>query len=101
MNELLVMEPERIGLLIWLVWAVIGIVGGVVASRYMGPRTAVFCIVIGVVASVLGGYLSTCFIGGGAVQMFLLSVLGAVFSAAVVLWIVMSMTSYFRKNENQ
>lgn len=99
--NLLQSRQEHTGWLIWLVRAAIGVVAGIISSRYVGPRTTLFCIIIGVVAAVLGGYLSTCFLGGGVVQLFLLSVLGAVFSAAVILWIVMALTSYFRKDENQ
>lgn len=100
MSELIAITPERIGWLIWVVWGAIGVLAGIVSSRFVGPRTVFFCIIIGVVAAVFGGYLSTCFLGGGAVQLFLLSVLGAVFGAGIVLWIVAAFTSHFRKDEN-
>ena len=100
MSELIAITPERIGWLIWVVWGAIGVLAGMVSSRFVGPRTVFFCIIIGVVAAVFGGYLSTCFLGGGAVQLFLLSVLGAVFGAGIVLWIVAALTSHFRKDEN-
>ena len=100
MSELIAITPERIGWLIWVVWGAIGVLAGIVSSRVVGPRTVFFCIIIGVVAAVFGGYLSTCFLGGGAVQLFLLSVLGAVFGAGIVLWIVAALTSHFRKDEN-
>lgn len=100
MSELIAITPERIGWLIWVVWGAIGVLAGIVSSRFVGRRTVFFCIIIGVVAAVFGGYLSTCFLGGGAVQLFLLSVLGAVFGAGIVLWIVTALTSHFRKDEN-
>lgn len=100
MSELIAITPERIGWLIWVVWGAIGVLAGIVSSRFVGPRTVFFCIIIGVVAAVFGGYLSTCFLGWGAVQLFLLSVLGAVFGAGIVLWIVAALTSHFRKDEN-
>ncbi len=100
MSELIAITPERIGWLIWVVWGAIGVLAGIVSSRFVGPRTVFFCIIIGVVAAVFGGYLSTCFLGGGAVQLFLLSVLVAVFGAGIVLWIVAALTSHFRKDEN-
>lgn len=100
MSELIAITPERIGWLIWLVWGAIGVLAGIVSSRYVGSRTVFFCIIIAVVAAVLGGYLSTCFLGGGAVQLFLLSVLGAVFAVGIVMWIVAALTSHFRKDEN-
>ena len=109
MSELIAITPERIGWLIWVVWGAIGVLAGIVSSRFVGPRTVFFCIIIGVVAAVFGGYLSTCFLDvvhvlvqcvKGAVQLFLLSVLGAVFGAGIVLWIVAALTSHFRKDEN-
>ena len=97
MNELIAITPERIGWIIWSVWAVIGIVAAMAAARFTGRRSFLFDLVIGVVAALLGGYLSTCFLGGAPVQLFLLSVLGAVFFAAAALWIA---GSHFRKDEN-
>ena len=46
MSDLIAITPERIGWLIWLVWAAIGVVAGIISSRYVGPRTTIFCIII-------------------------------------------------------
>ena len=99
MNELIAITPERIGWIIWAVWVVVGIVAALVAARCTGPRTFLFDLIIGVVAAVLGGYLSTCFLGGGPVQLFLLSVLGSAFFAAAALWITAALISHFRKSD--
>lgn len=90
---------EAIGILVWLLWALIGALCGMVAAR-MGAGRAVlwFDIIIGAVAAVIGAYLSVQFLGDTATQLFLLSLLAAAFSAGIVLWIAsMMMIRFFRK----
>lgn len=101
MNELIAITPEKIGIFIWLTWAAVGVVGAFAAHYCTGRRTFLFDLIIGVVSALLGGYFTTCFIGGGPVQLFLLSVLGAVFFAAVVLWITGALIAHFRKDEEE
>lgn len=100
MNELIAITPEKTGWLIWLVWAAVGVVGAAVCRSWTGRRTFLFDLVIGVVAGLSGGFLTTCFIGGGAVQLFLLSVLSAVFFVVVALWITGALIAHFRKDEH-
>lgn len=77
----------------------IGLFEGLVASRVLGGRRILFTdIVVGIVAAVLGGILSTNFIGDTPVQLFLLSVLAAVFFSALILWLV---GAIFYKNEEE
>lgn len=77
----------------------IGLFEGLVASRVLGGRRILFMdIVVGIVAAVLGGILSTNFIGDTPVQLFLLSVLAAVFFSALILWLV---GAIFYKNEEE
>ena len=100
MTGMLTVSNEAIGLLIWLMWALIGVLCALVASRFTGGRRSVwFDIIIAAVASVLGGYLSVQFLGDTPMQLFLLSILAAVFSAAVVMWIVCSLYNYFSRKE--
>ena len=42
MSELIAITPERIGWLIWVVWGAIGVLAGIVSSRFVGPRTVFF-----------------------------------------------------------
>ena len=64
MHEYLVVGAEHSGLLVWLLWALIGVFAAMVASRMtQGRRILWFDIIIGLVASTLGGYLSTQFLG--------------------------------------
>ena len=101
LNQLMNVSAGHIGLLVWVVWLLIGLFAALVAQRYTGGRrTFLFDLIIGVVASVLGGYLSTRFLGDTPVQLFLVSVLGAVFFAAAALWVTGSLASRFRKDEN-
>ena len=99
MDTLAAISPGHAGLLIWLVWAMIGLFEGLVASRVLGGRRILFMdIVVGIVAAVPGGILSTNFIGDTPVQLFLLSVLAAVFFSALILWLV---GAIFYKNEEE
>lgn len=99
MNTLAAISPGHAGLLIWFVWALIGLFEGLLAARVLGGRRILFMdIVVGVVAAVLGGILSTNFVGDTPVQLFLLSVLAAIFFSALVLWIV---GAIFYKNEEE
>ncbi len=100
MNELIAITPERIGILIWVAWAAIGVAGAFISHYITGRNTFLFDLIIGVVAALLGGFLTTCFIGGGPVQLFLLSLLGSVFFAAVALWITGALIAHFRKDEH-
>lgn len=99
-TQLMNVSADHIGWIVWAVWILIGVFAALVAQRYTGGRrTFLFDLVIGAVASVLGGYLSTRFLGDTPVQMFLISVLGAVFFAAAALWVTGSLTAHFRKDE--
>lgn len=99
METLASISPGHAGLLIWLVWGLIGLFEGLVASRVLGGRRILFMdIVVGIVAAVLGGILSTNFVGDTPVQLFLLSILAAIFFSALVLWLVGAL---FYKNEEE
>lgn len=98
MNELIAISPEKTGILIYVAWAAAGVICAFVSFCRTGRHTFLFDLVIGVIAAVLGGYLTTSFIGGGPVQLFLLSVLGAVFFAAAALWITAALMAHFRKD---
>ena len=61
MTQLMNVSTDHIGWLVWMVWILIGVFASMVAQRVIQEdvRTFLFDLVIGVVASVLGGYLST------------------------------------------
>lgn len=88
MDAIATISPGHAGILIWVVWGLIGLFEGLVASRVLGRRRVVFIdVVIGIVSAILAGILSTNFIGDTPVQLFLVSVMAAIFASALVLWI--------------
>ncbi len=95
MDSMINISAGSAGWLIWLVWALIGVLGGLWYSRYTGRGTALFNITIGVVAALIGGYLSINFLGDTPTQLFLLSLLGAAFFTAAALFIVAMLLKFF------
>lgn len=96
MDTMIVITPEKVGLLIWLIWALIGVVAALVAQRLMPLRQMLaFNIIVGVVSACLGGFLSVQFVGGTTMMLFFISILGAVFGAGIILWIVAALTMHF------
>ncbi|MBJ2162239.1 MAG: hypothetical protein JFR39_09115 [Muribaculaceae bacterium] len=88
MDAIATISPGHAGILIWVVWGLIGLFEGLVASRVLGRRRVMFIdVVIGIVSAILAGILSTNFIGDTPVQLFLVSVMAAIFASALVLWI--------------
>ena len=101
MDEIANISPVHLGWIIWVVWALIGIFEALMANRLAGMRRALaFDIIIGIAAAVLGGFLSTRFLGDTPMQLFLVSVLGAVFFGAAVLWFAGWLMNHFRKDED-
>lgn len=98
MGTLMSVSSESSGLLVWLVWILIGVFCALCASRFTGGRrTLWFDMIIAVVASTLGGFLSTQCLGETPMQLFLISILTAIFSAGIMMWIVGALISHFRK----
>lgn len=77
-----------IGICIWVLWAMIGLFEALLASRFTPGRRVWADVVAGLVAGAAGGYFSIHFPGDSPIQRLLISILGAVFLSAVVLWIV-------------
>lgn len=100
MNGLFTVSSEAIGVLVWLLWALIGVLCALFTSRFTGGRRSVwFDIIIAAVASGIGGYLSVQFLGDTPMQLFLISILAAVFSGAVAMLIVCALYNYFSRKE--
>ncbi|MDE6574801.1 MAG: hypothetical protein K2L84_05685 [Muribaculaceae bacterium] len=100
METLMNIGPGYAGWLVWIVWALIGAFEALAAQKCVGgKRVLLFDLTIGIVAAVIGGYLSICYVGSTPIQLFLISVLGAVFASFIGLWIVGGLLLYFtRKN---
>ncbi len=88
METLFGISQNGIGVLVWLLWALIGAFEALLAARMSQKRNLVADLVTGVIAGVLGGYFSIHFAGDSSVQRFLISVMGAVFLAAAAMWIM-------------
>lgn len=88
METLFGISQNGIGMLVWLLWALIGAFEALLAARMSQIRNLVADLVTGVIAGVLGGYFSIHFAGDSPVQRFLISVMGAVFLAAAAMWIM-------------
>ena len=97
MDDMMQIAAGQAGWLVWLVWALLGVFIGLWFSRATGPGTTSFNITIGVVAALIGGYLSICFLGDTPMQLFLISLLGAVFFALAALFIVARLLRFYRK----
>lgn len=96
---MLTVSSETIGFFVWLLWALIGVFCALLASRFTGGRRSLwFDIIIATVSAVLGGYLSTQFLGDTPIQLFLISIMSAVFSAGIMMWIVGALINHFRKD---
>ena len=88
METLFGISQNGIGMLVWLLWALIGAFEALLAARMSQKRNLVADLVTGLIAGVLGGYFSIHFAGDSPVQRFLISVMGAVFLAAAAMWIM-------------
>lgn len=90
--------PASAGLLVWLLWALLGVFEALVAQRTLGARRMMALdITVGVVAAVIGGFLSTCWLDQAPIQMFLISILSALFFGAAALWIAGALYIHFTK----
>ncbi len=98
METLLHVSSQTVGLLVWFLWALIGVLCALLAARFTGGRRSLwFDIIIAVVAAVLGGYYSTRFLGDTPMQLFLISIMASAFSAGVMMWVVGVLTARYRK----
>ncbi len=88
METLFGISQNGTGVLVWLLWALIGAFEALLAARMSQKRNLVADLVTGVIAGVFGGYFSIHFAGDSPVQRFLISVMGAVFLAAAAMWIM-------------
>ena len=88
METLFGISQNGIGVLVWLLWALIGAFEALLAARMSQKRDLVADLVTGVIAGVFGGYFSIHFAGDSPVQRFLISVMGAVCLAAAAMWIM-------------
>lgn len=98
MEDFLIVTPEKTGLLMWIVWGLIGVAAALVAQRMAGNRQMLaFNIILGIAGGILGGFLSIQVIGDTPMMLVIISVLGAIFGAGILLWIASALTTHFSK----
>lgn len=69
-------------------WIIVGIVGGLLAAMISGgKRLVVYDIVIGIVGAIAGGWGSAIVVGDSSQYQYVISVLTAVFVAALAMWL--------------
>lgn len=72
---------------LWIVWAIIGIIGGAMSGRlFTGSGRTVLLIVVGVAGSLLGGWIMTAFGGIRPDTLEYLSLLTSACGCAILLW---------------
>lgn len=100
MDTIMNIGPGHAGWLVWVVWALIGVFEAMLAQRLLGgKRMMAFDLTVGIVAAVVGGYLSICYIGLAPVQLFLVSVLSAAFFGGLVLWLCGTLLIHFSNKD--
>lgn len=72
----------------WASWIIIGIVGGLLASSFLGGRrNRFFDVTIGTLGAIIGGWGSALAIGDHTPQSFAIAALVAIFGAGLALWV--------------
>ena len=68
-------------------WLVVGVLGGLVCAWiYGGKRLLVFDLIIGVLGAIAGGWGSVVAMGDTSQYLYIISILTALFVAALALW---------------
>lgn len=83
------MITAAIGLTDWLVWALIGLIGGYMAGRLLtsGGMATVARVIIGIAAAIGGGYAAMMWFGENDYGQTI-SLVGAVVACGIVLWVM-------------
>lgn len=79
------MDMEYLSLISWII---VGIIGGLFAAMIGGgKRLVVYDIIIGVLGAIAGGWGSAVVVGDNSQYLYIISVLTAIFVAALALWL--------------
>ncbi len=90
---MLALDIAGVGASAWIIWAVTGIVSGIVSSLAIGGRRAIWIdICVGLVASLCGGMGCALVISLETAYDVILSAMCGVFLAGVALWIMDEVT---------
>lgn len=96
MGSLLEISAVAAGICSWVAWIAIGLVAGFLADRvFGGHRLLLLDITVGLGGAIAGGWGTACALGERTSQAFLLTILVAVFGAAVMVWLAGSIYARF------
>lgn len=88
----MVICEATLGSVPWIVWTIIGIVGGYMAGRLLRPDlSAALYLVVGIAGAILGGWCYT-LVFGTTDQDVYVSMLSSVVVCALFLWVACKMT---------
>lgn len=83
----------------WLAWIIVGLVVGLMAGRALGGRRVIVIdILISIVGACLGGWGSDLALGDNTPQLFIISVLVALFVSGALLWLFNAVWQMFNKD---
>lgn len=98
MEGYMIVTPEHTGILAWFIWALIGVAAALITQRIAAqPGMLVFNIIVGIAGALIGGFLSVQFVGDTPTMLLLISILGAIFGAGILLWITAALYSRFSR----
>lgn len=88
----MVLCEASLGYMPWIVWAIVGIVGGYMAGRLLRPDlSSALYMVVGIAGAILGGWCYT-LVFGTTDQDVYVSLLSSVVVCALFLWVACKMT---------
>lgn len=89
----LIVSKESLGITPWIVWAVIGIIGGYMAARLLRPDlSAALFLIVGIAGSLLGGWGYT-WIFGSTDEDIYISLLTSAVICGLFLWVLSNIIS--------
>lgn len=98
MGSLLEISAAASAVCSWVAWIAIGLVAGFLADRVFGGRRALALdLTVGLGGAIAGGWGTACALGENSSQAFLLTILVAVFGAAVLVWLAGTLYARFSR----
>lgn len=83
----------------WVAWIVVGMAVGLMAGRALGGRRVVVIdMLVGIAGACLGGWASDLALGDDTPQLFIISVLVALFVSGGLLWLFDAVWQMFNRD---
>ncbi|WP_300300716.1 GlsB/YeaQ/YmgE family stress response membrane protein [uncultured Muribaculum sp.] len=88
------------GASLWIVWTVIGIIGGFMVGRLIPHiRSTALAVCVGICGALLGGFLFIVLLGTGSIDMEVLSLASSAVICALFLWVLSLATRRRHKDD--